>query len=79
MDIILEVFGTLDCSICGYDKCKEAIDFHHLDPNEKDFEISKAQGSNFNRDRLVQELEKCIPLCCRCHREFHAGLIDLQF
>lgn len=31
------------CSICGYDRCKGALEFHHMDPNEKDFGIS-AQG-----------------------------------
>ena len=23
------------CSICGYDKCIGALEFHHLDPDEK--------------------------------------------
>lgn len=31
------------CSVCGYSKCKGALEFHHLDPKEKDFGIS-AQG-----------------------------------
>src|ERR1035441_10809210 len=24
------------CSICGYDRCLYALDFHHLDPDKKD-------------------------------------------
>lgn len=28
------------CEICGYDKCVDALDFHHLDPSEKEFRIS---------------------------------------
>ena len=24
------------CSVCGYDKCLYALDFHHLDPDKKD-------------------------------------------
>ena len=28
------------CQKCGYDKCEEALDFHHLDASEKDFQIS---------------------------------------
>ena len=28
------------CQICGYDKCIEALEFHHLDPTRKDFGIS---------------------------------------
>lgn len=23
------------CSLCGYDKCVDALEFHHKDPNEK--------------------------------------------
>lgn len=29
------------CSICGYDKCLGALEFHHLDSEEKDFGISE--------------------------------------
>ena len=28
------------CQICGYDKCTDALDFHHKDPSKKDFQIS---------------------------------------
>ena len=29
------------CSKCGYDKCQRALEFHHTDPNIKDFGVSK--------------------------------------
>ena len=25
------------CQICGYNKCIKALEFHHLDENEKEF------------------------------------------
>lgn len=28
------------CQICGYNKCTGALEFHHLDPTKKDFNIS---------------------------------------
>jgi hypothetical protein len=28
------------CVCCGYDKCQRALQFHHKDPNNKDFQIS---------------------------------------
>jgi len=28
------------CRICGYDRCDGALQFHHLDPSKKDFQIS---------------------------------------
>ena len=55
-DIVAEVFPVLDCAVCGYDKCKAAIDFRHLDPKEKDFFISDARGSNFSKEKLIAEL-----------------------
>lgn len=62
------------CQICGYNKCQEALDFHHLNPSEKDFTLS---GQHKSMELLKKETDKCILLCCRCHREVHAGLIKL--
>lgn len=28
------------CEICGYDKCQDALVFHHEDPSEKEFGLS---------------------------------------
>jgi hypothetical protein len=62
------------CAKCGYDLCLQALDFHHLDPNEKDFTISQKIES---LDRCVQEIQKCVCLCCRCHQELHYDLWSL--
>lgn len=54
-------------------KCKEdrhyVLDFHHLDPNQKNIEVSNAIGSSILRTK--EEIKKCIPLCRNCHAEFH--------
>ncbi len=55
------------CSICGYDKCSEALEFHHLDPKQKAFSISS--NSNKKWETLEPEIKKCILLCANCHRE----------
>lgn len=57
------------CERCGYDRCIEALEFHHLDPNEKDFGIS---SQTISWSRIETELDKCIMLCSNCHREEHA-------
>lgn len=57
--------------MCGYDSCPAAMDFHHLDPREKDFTLSEGMTS---WERIRPELAKCVLLCCRCHREAHDGL-----
>ena len=56
------------CSKCGYSKCAAALEFHHLDPSEKDFEISK---SNKPLNSVKKELSKCILVCSNCHKEIH--------
>lgn len=61
------------CSICGYDKCLSALDFHHLDPSKKDFHISSKKA--YSLKKLKPELDKCILVCANCHREIHAGFI----
>lgn len=59
------------CEKCGYDKYVEALDFHHLDPTNKTFNIN-AGNLHFSMEKLKNEADKCILLCCRCHRELHA-------
>lgn len=61
------------CQICGYDRCAEALEFHHLDSSHKDFGIS-SQGYTRGWSKIREELEKCALLCANCHREVHAGL-----
>jgi hypothetical protein len=58
------------CEICGYSKCIEALDFHHLDSFTKDFTISDRMTSF---EAIEAELKKCVLLCANCHREVHAG------
>lgn len=59
------------CELCGYSKCIEALDFHHLDPSQKDFGISR-KGETRSWERTRKELDKCMMLCANCHREEHA-------
>jgi hypothetical protein len=56
------------CQECGYDSCIASLDFHHVNPFEKDFEIGSNKGSF---EKLKLELDKCILLCRNCHGERH--------
>jgi 5-methylcytosine-specific restriction endonuclease McrA len=58
------------CEICGYDKCISALEFHHLNPAQKDFGIGQNGYSNKWED-IKKELDKCIMVCANCHREIH--------
>lgn len=61
------------CEICGYDKFQGALEFHHRDPTQKDFQLSKARSWTFN-ERIKNELDKCQILCSNCHKELHNEL-----
>jgi hypothetical protein len=63
------------CQCCGYDRCLDALDFHHFDFTQKDFGIS-AKGYTRSWDKIKEELDKCVLVCANCHREIHAGLIE---
>lgn len=69
---LLYVMGN-KCSICGYDKCPSALEFHHINPEEKDFSIST--NANIAFHKAAQEIKKCILVCANCHREIHENLI----
>ncbi len=62
------------CLICGYNRdCPAAYSFHHRDPKEKLFEVSR-RGLLRRWEDLIAEVRKCVLLCLRCHAEFHSGL-----
>lgn len=65
------------CCVCGYNKYLGALEFHHLNPNEKDFGISN-KGYTRSFEKVKEELDKCILVCSNCHKEIHAGLIDIS-
>ena len=63
------------CIRCGYNKCLKALEFHHIDPNKKDFTIS---NDHFKLLDAVEESKKCILICSNCHKEFHDDLWSLD-
>lgn len=64
-EVLVEYKGG-KCQICGYDRCIQALDFHHLNPDEKDFSLSSSSKS---LDELKKEADKCILVCSNCHRD----------
>jgi len=74
--LILEFGGA--CIGCGYKKNLSALEFHHLDPNEKEFTIDVRTLSNRNIDKIRNELKKCILVCSNCHQEIHYPHLDIE-
>ena len=60
------------CVLCGYDRSLAGLHFHHLDPAEKSFALSR-QGVTRSMARLAPKPAKCVLLCSNCHAEVEAG------
>lgn len=58
------------CSKCGYSNCLDAIEFHHINEEEKDASICEILDLIWGK-KIEKELEKCKLLCSNCHREHH--------
>jgi len=56
------------CVICGYARCAGALQFHHVDPAQKSFALSRA-GVTRSVARARAEAAKCVVLCANCHAE----------
>lgn len=59
------------CIDCGYNKHWAAFDFHHRDPNSKEYDWRKLRLRS--DESIKKELDKCDLLCCICHRIRHAS------
>lgn len=64
------------CEICDYDECLSALTFHHLDQDQKDFNISN-EALKHPYKKLKKEVDKCVLLCSNCHIELHEGLTKI--
>jgi transposase len=64
------------CQVCGYDRCVAALEFHHLDPEQKRLGIS-AVGLTLSLEALRAEAAKCVLVCSNCHAELESGTTEL--
>lgn len=72
---LIEAFGG-SCGICKYNKCIAALEFHHLESKDKEFNISRwAKVANWTK--ICEEAKKCVCLCSNCHREVHFGIKEI--
>ena len=59
------------CNSCGQIYHPSVYEFHHKDPSTKDRDPSKMLS--LSKEKLQQELDKCVVLCANCHRMEHHG------
>lgn len=60
------------CERCGYNLSEAALQFHHKDQKEKDFNISGLRPRvDTDMSVLYAEVDKCELLCANCHAIEH--------
>ena len=64
---INNIKSTLKCEKCDENHIA-VLDFHHIDSNEKEFEIAEHA---FSKEKILKEIQKCMVLCSNCHRKLH--------
>ena len=67
---IRELKSTLFCDICK-ENHYACLQFHHVDPDEKEIAISLAASLGWSFNRIKQEISKCRVLCANCHFKLH--------
>jgi hypothetical protein len=61
------------CNRCGWNGHISGFDFHHKDPNQKEFQPSAMNLANRKWEIVKSELDKCELLCALCHRKEHSN------
>jgi transcription elongation factor Elf1 len=62
---------NLACEKCGENHIA-CLDFHHRDASQKDFSVGSIKEFGWGRERVLNEIEKCMVVCANCHRKLHA-------
>jgi len=65
---------NLTCSWCGFQHTSTApFAWHHIDATTKDYDVSTLMRLS-NKEKLEEELEKCVFICHNCHDIEHERL-----
>jgi transposase-like protein len=62
-----------ECKLCGFDEHPAALQFHHLIPAGKAFQLSD-KGFTRGIGGMRAEARKCALLCANCHALVEAGV-----
>jgi hypothetical protein len=64
--------GRGGCLICE-ENHPSVLELHHTDPSNKCMDPADAASISV----YIKEAEKCVVLCCNCHRKVHAGVLEI--
>ena len=68
---LMRVLGNR-CCLCGFDIIQDALEFHHIKPEEKEYGIAE-NGTCHDLEKDLAEIKKCVLVCANCHRLIHKG------
>jgi hypothetical protein len=66
------------CEKCDYQKNLAALEFHHIRPELKSFQLDLRSLSNRSMERILSEAAKCMLVCSNCHAEIHYPNSDIE-
>ena len=72
-EYVQNIRSQLYCVDCGQ-RHPATLHFHHLNSEDKVFDISYAANRGFSPDRIKKEIEKCIVLGANCHAIRHYNM-----
>ncbi len=61
------LLAVFPCIACG-EPDPDIIEWHHVHPETKKTQVG---GTTIAEERWWDEVLKCVPLCCNCHRKVH--------
>src|SRR5690348_12855608 len=68
--------ASIGCADCG-ERDPRVLQFHHRNPDEKEFTIGSQCGRK-SIDDLLLEAEKCDVLCANCHIKRHVDPYEIS-
>ena len=68
--LLIDMMGG-QCAQCSYRRNYAALEFHHLNPSQKLFQLDMRSLSNLQWELILEEAKKCRLLCANCHAEHH--------
>ncbi|MEO8972072.1 MAG: hypothetical protein ABI406_10805 [Ktedonobacteraceae bacterium] len=69
-EVYNQLKATSKCTHCGEDH-PATLQFHHRDPQKKEFNLAKAVSDGYSIERIKKEVAKCTVLCANCHAKLH--------
>ena len=73
IEYVQEIKSQLRCADCG-EHHPATLQFHHVNSEDKMFNVADAVRNGLGLDRIKKEISKCIVLCANCHAVRHYNM-----